>query len=105
MKRADVYAHALALPEKDRLDLSAELLASVRVPGIMSEDDPGFAEEIRRRMERVRSGESEGIPSEEVMASAKAIVGYHREQRAKKKANGVAKSRAAASRGRTRSRG
>lgn len=105
MKRAEVYAQALQLSEQDRLDLAGQLLASAgRPPGILSEDDPEYEAEIQRRIERVRSGESKGIPWEEFEASAEALLQHHRELRAKSAPRG-AKNPAAASRGRTRSRG
>jgi putative addiction module component (TIGR02574 family) len=61
---------ALTLSRRDRADLVAELLASLeREP----HDDPAeveaaWREEIQRRVDRVLSGESEGLPWESVIA-------------------------------------
>ncbi len=52
---------ALQLPEGERLDLAARLLDTVP-PGIMSVDDPGFIEELDRRL----NDGSPGIPWEEI---------------------------------------
>jgi len=67
-------ALTLALDERD--DLAAELLAS------LDEDSPAdpaaveeaWAKEIERRARRVLSGESRGIPWEDVRADAEAAL-------------------------------
>ena len=56
----------LALPEEDRAELAQILLDSL-APGL-SEDDPGFLEELARREADMRSGKSVPIPVEEVFA-------------------------------------
>jgi|tagenome__1003787_1003787.scaffolds.fasta_scaffold20351660_2 hypothetical protein len=43
-----LYEAAMKLPDNERLDLAARLLDTMP-PGIMSEDDPGFIEELERR--------------------------------------------------------
>lgn len=64
----DLLPALMALPLNDRLDLADVLYASIPVPpGIMCEDDPGFAEEINRRIQDIESGKAIGVPAEEVM--------------------------------------
>ncbi len=41
-------------------------------PGVLSVDDPGFAEEIRRRLDDFESGREPGIPAEVVMRKLRA---------------------------------
>jgi hypothetical protein len=43
VKHGDVFARALALPERARLKLAAQLLASTPAPGVLSEGSPEFA--------------------------------------------------------------
>jgi hypothetical protein len=50
-----IFEAALSLPENLRLDLAAKLLDTVP-PGIMSIDDPDFAEELDRRF-------NDGLPT------------------------------------------
>lgn len=63
---ADVGAllqEALALPERDRANIAAELLASLDGPGsdCTPEMADAYAREIERRMSRVVRGESAGV--------------------------------------------
>jgi hypothetical protein len=69
---AEVISLALALPESARLEVAAELLASVKPPGVLSADDPGFAEEIRRRCNEVDAGKAELLDYQESMARIRA---------------------------------
>jgi putative addiction module component (TIGR02574 family) len=57
---------ALQLPEVDRVHLAAELLASVDGPDELT--DAEWLEELRRRADRVRRGESKGRPWSTVRA-------------------------------------
>ena len=41
-------------------------------PGVLSADDPGFADEIRRRLDDFESGREPGIPAEVVMRELRA---------------------------------
>ena len=70
----EVLREALALPVDERADVAAELLASLDDAG--SEDpaevEAAWAAEIERRARRVMSGESQGIPWEDVRARAEA---------------------------------
>jgi hypothetical protein len=59
---------ALMLPESDRLQIAGELLASVKPPGVMSVEDPGFIEEIQRRCDELDAGTVELLDYETVMA-------------------------------------
>jgi len=68
----DILKRALELPPEERVKLAQELLVSVE--GDMDEDrelelEPAFVAELRRRAERVLSGEAgPGIPAEEALA-------------------------------------
>jgi hypothetical protein len=59
---------ALTFPESDRLLIAGELLASVKPPGVMSVEDPGFIEEVQRRCEEIDSGTAELVDYESAMA-------------------------------------
>ncbi|WP_083913985.1 addiction module protein [Ilumatobacter nonamiensis] len=67
-----VLAEALDLPVRERADIAAELLASLRAPEDASDHDVErlWADEIRRRVERVESGESATVPWDDVRAEA-----------------------------------
>ena len=67
-----VLAEALDLPASERADIAAELLASLRPPDEITNDEleQVWADEIRRRVERVRSGVSRTVPWEEVRTDA-----------------------------------
>jgi hypothetical protein len=73
-RRAEVFAEALALPKAARLELAAALLESAPPPGVLSEDDPRFAVEIRRRVGELERGEVKGIPWEEALTQVVAVV-------------------------------
>ena len=70
----DVLREALALPVHERADVAAELLASLDETGTEdpAEVEAAWAAEIERRARRVVSGESQGIPWEDVRARAEA---------------------------------
>ena len=69
----DILRDALALPVNERADVAAELLASLDASGEdPAEVEAAWAAEIEKRARRVISGESEGIPWEEVRARAEA---------------------------------
>jgi putative addiction module component (TIGR02574 family) len=69
----DLLREALALPVDERTDVAAELLASLDEDDVATEDiEAAWAVEIERRARRVLSGESEGIPSEDVRRRAEA---------------------------------
>ena len=69
----DLLREALALPVDERADVAAELLASLNEDDVATEDiEAAWAVEIERRARRVLSGESEGIPSEDVRRRAAA---------------------------------
>ena len=63
-----VLAEALDLSETDRADIAAELLASLHQADEMPADEleQVWADEIQRRVERVRSGESPTVAWSEV---------------------------------------
>ena len=67
---AKLLAEAMTLPEREREDLALELLASLPTPsGELADDDPGFADEMRRRVEEVRAGATDGVTWDELRAS------------------------------------
>ncbi len=51
-----ILNQALALPERQRLKIAAELLASVRPPGVWNVNDPGFDDELLRRSTEIDDG-------------------------------------------------
>ena len=69
----ELLREAMALPVKERADLAAELLASL---DDASEDpaevEAAWAAEIERRARRVMTGETAGIPWEDVRRRAEA---------------------------------
>ena len=68
-----ITAAALALPERQRADLLARLMDSLKVlPD--ADDDQAWDTEIARRLEEVRSGKQKGTPWEE---ARKQIFGGH----------------------------
>jgi putative addiction module component (TIGR02574 family) len=74
----EILQAALTLPENERLQLADEIAASVE-----ESIDPGYEAEIIRRVERCRSGEDPGIPSEEVHARVHALIEQQRALKAK----------------------
>lgn len=62
-----VLEEAMALPEAERALVAAELLASIEDPDedYSPQAADEFARELERRIERVASGESEGIGFDE----------------------------------------
>jgi putative addiction module component (TIGR02574 family) len=69
----DLLREALALPADERADVAAELLASLDEGDVATEEiEAAWAVEIERRARRVLSGESAGIPSEDVRRRAEA---------------------------------
>jgi hypothetical protein len=74
----DLLREAQALPEGERADLAAELLASLDGPADDSyEVEAAWAAEIGRRAVRVLSGESAG----EAWSDARQRIGAHLKQR------------------------
>ena len=68
---AKLRAEALALPEDDRLDLAADLLASVH-GGMTPEWEAAWMAECRRRVAEVDAGTVTPIAADEVMANLRA---------------------------------
>ena len=69
----ELIREALALPVDERADVAAQLLASLDKEDVATEDiQAAWAEEIEKRARRVLSGQSEGIPWEEVRRRAEA---------------------------------
>jgi len=56
-----VIQAALALPEKDRIELVERLLETLG-PETNGVDDPAFSQELERRSKEVDSGRAETIP-------------------------------------------
>jgi putative addiction module component (TIGR02574 family) len=70
----DVLREALTLPIAERADVAAELLASLDDAEAehFAEVEAAWATEIEKRARRVLSGESAGVPWEEVRRRAAA---------------------------------
>lgn len=69
-----ILEDALTLPERQRVQMASELLASVKPPlDLLEENSPEFVAEIQRRADAVLRGESESVSWEE----AKRIVAEH----------------------------
>lgn len=64
---ADILEAALKLPEHEREQIAHKLWESVPpLPKILYEDDPGFVEELDRRMEEHRRDPSTAVSWDEV---------------------------------------
>ena len=73
---SQVYEAAMALPEDERAELASRLLESLSGEGSPSRLHPAWAEELRRRLAQVDSGEVTPLPWAEVKRLAwKAIDG------------------------------
>ncbi len=72
----ELFREVMALSVKERADLAAELLASLDEAAAEdpAEVEAAWAEEIERRARRVVSGESVGLPWDEVRRRAKAAL-------------------------------
>jgi putative addiction module component (TIGR02574 family) len=69
----DLLREALALPVDERADVAAQLLASLDDEDVATEDiEAAWAVEIEKRARRVLSGQSEGLPWEDVRRRAEA---------------------------------
>jgi putative addiction module component (TIGR02574 family) len=69
---ADILQAALKLPRSDRELIARELWDSMPPPGALSEDDPGFFEELDRRREALRSGADPGMDAFEAVGEIEA---------------------------------
>jgi hypothetical protein len=70
---------ALALPESDRLHIASELLASVKPPGVLSVEDLGFAEQIRRRCAAIDAGTADLVDYDAAMARIRSVLSSKRQ--------------------------
>lgn len=68
----ELHAAVLALPEGERAQLAAKLLASLDAD---PEIEAAWVAEVQDRLAAFRRGEIEAVPAEEVMAKARKIVG------------------------------
>ena len=70
----ELLREAMALPVRERADLAAELLASLddATAEDPAEVEAAWAAEIERRARRVMTGETAGIPWEDVRRRAEA---------------------------------
>jgi putative addiction module component (TIGR02574 family) len=69
----DLLREALALPVDERADVAAQLLASLDDEDVATDEiEAAWAVEIEKRARRVVSGQSEGIPREDVRRRAEA---------------------------------
>jgi hypothetical protein len=74
----DLWMQALALPENERVQLAGELLASVKLPGALSFDDPDFLAVLASRQKELRSGSAKTYSAEETVAAMKDAVAKQR---------------------------
>lgn len=63
---ADILQAALRLPRSDGELIARELWDSMPAPGVMSDDDPGFLEELDRRVEELNRDPSKALDWEVV---------------------------------------
>jgi putative addiction module component (TIGR02574 family) len=69
----DLLREVPTLPVDERADVAAQLLASLDHEDVANENiEAAWAAEIERRARRVLSGQSEGIPREDVRRRAEA---------------------------------
>jgi len=68
VNRASVFERALALPEEDRLELAAELLASSPPPDVLHDGSPELAKAIEERIDSVHGGRTKPIPARQALA-------------------------------------
>ena len=76
----NVFDAALALPLDERLELAQRLWESAKPPGVLSEDDPGFAQELERRVAAFEAGETEATEWEVVRDRIRAQLNEARQQ-------------------------
>ena len=68
MKRAEVFAEALAMPERARMELAAELLASAKRPtGVLADGSAALASAIARRAKEIDEGRVRLIGKKQAM--------------------------------------
>ena len=68
----ELHAAVLSLPDRERAQLAAKILASLDAdPDV----EAAWIAEVRDRLAAYRRGEIEAVPVEEVMAKARKIVG------------------------------
>ena len=63
-----VYDAALSMPDGDRADLAYRLLQSLKAPAVSSEDDPGFEDQLERRVRAYETGETSASDWDSVAA-------------------------------------
>ena len=68
----ELHAAVLALPEAERAQLAAKILASLDAD---ADVEAAWVAEVRDRLAAYRRGELEAVPAAEVMAKARKIVG------------------------------
>jgi len=66
----DIMATAMKLPERERVLLAQELIASLDEE-IEPDVEALWLAEAERRLEELRSGKTEGVPAEEAFARAR----------------------------------
>lgn len=73
-KLKQVTKDAIALPLEERGLLASKLIDTLNTEELVSEEEAGEAwdKEIARRVEEIKSGKVEGIPSEQVQAEIRA---------------------------------
>jgi hypothetical protein len=74
----ELLSQALALPEDARIQLAGQLLASVKPPGALSVEDPGFEAELRRRIKSIDDGSAMLLSADEAIASIRESLAENR---------------------------
>lgn len=74
----EILAAALSLPDGDRANIAYELLASLKPPGVWSDDDPGFAAELQRRMDEYERDPSTAMSIDDVNRRLRQALADHR---------------------------
>ena len=75
---AEIFSHAMGLPEGQRIALASLLLSSVKSPGVLSIDDPGFEAELARRQQSLRDGTAVTYSAEETIAAMRDAIAQSR---------------------------
>jgi len=74
-----ILPYLAAMSEEDRAAIATFLLHTLPPPpGALCENDPGFLEEIYRRLDDIESGKTKCIPAEVVMARLRDKYGSNR---------------------------
>jgi len=71
----NLFNAALQLPDDDRASLAYQLLQSLTPAGILNEDDSELDAQLKQRLERYQSGQSQAADWSEVSARLRDSLG------------------------------